>query len=489
MRKTFQRIPRFVFRLAWGWLFLLLCAACVPFARAQRADSLAQARSLYVQTFQGGPAAAELRERLIRKLAGSRRFRIVPSPAEADAVLQGTGQVWVRGFISTNVRTPSSDRRAVYSGYLSLEVVGHNNQPLWSWLATPSRLAWTDIVDDLADHVAKKMLEAAKSSRFATQPSSATLAQTNLAGAGATFPAPLYQKWFEDFGELHPGVRIHYSTIGSQLGVEKLLAGDLDFAGSDVAPSVIAGDAATAHLRRIASVLGGVVPIYNLPGVTVDLRFTPEVLADIYLGRIKRWDDPEIRRDNRGVNLPDANIVVVHRADGSGTSWVWSDFLSKVSPYWASTVGRGTLLHWPVGMGAVHNEGVAEAVGKTPDSIGYVELAYAIQRQLSYGSVRNRAGEFIHASLDSLAEAASASHITGAPPPSITNPAGKYAYPIAAFTWLVLPARTDGTAQSAALLELLRWVLTSGQKECSALGYVPLPRETADSELQLVSTH
>lgn len=489
MRRTFLHIPRLAPRLFRGLLFLLLCIPGVPFAQGQRVDSLAQAKSLYIQTFQGGPAAAELRERLIRKLRKSHRFRIVPSPADANAIVQGTGQIWVRGFITTNVRTPSSDLQAVYGGYLSLEVVSHDGQPLWSWLATPSKLAWTDIVDDLADHAVKKLLDAAKSSAPTEQPLSVTLAQTNLTGAGATFPAPLYQKWFEDFDEIHPGVHIHYSAIGSQLGVETLLAGSLDFAGSDVAPSVIAGVAATAHLHRIASVLGGVVPIYNLPGVTEDLRFTPEVLAGIYLGRIKRWDDPEIRRDNRGVDLPDANIIVVHRADGSGTSWVWSDFLSKVSPVWASTVGRGTLLHWPVGVGAVHNEGVAETVEKTPDSIGYVELAYAIQRQLSYGSVRNRAGEFIHASLDSLAEAVSASHITGVPPPSITNPAGKYAYPVAAFTWLVLPARTDDPAKKAALLELFRWVLTSGQKECSALGYVPLPRETADSELQLVSAH
>jgi phosphate transport system substrate-binding protein len=279
-------------------------------------------------------------------------------------------------------------------------------------------------------------------------------------------------------------VRIHYSAIGSQLGVEKLVAGSLDFAGSDVAPQVIAGAQKASHLYRIASVLGGVVPIYNLPGVTQDLRFTPEMLADMYLGRVHRWNDPEIRRYNRGVNLPDAEITVVHRSDGSGTSFVWSDFLSKTNHIWDTTVGRGTLLYWPVGIGAVHNEGVAETVKKTPDSIGYVELAYAIQRELSYGAVRNSAGEFIHADLDSIAEAARTSDINNELPASITDPPGKYAYPVASFTWLVVPAETLDSAKRRAIMELFRWVLTDGQRECSALGYAPIPREIAQTQLQ-----
>ncbi|HTW45207.1 MAG TPA: phosphate ABC transporter substrate-binding protein PstS [Acidobacteriaceae bacterium] len=485
MTRKYRHMLRFV-QQTLPALMLILAFVCCPLTQGQRVDSLAQSKALYVETFSGGSAAAQLRERLVHRLAKSHRFHIVPSPKDADAILRGTGHIWVRGYISTNVRTPSSNLQAVYGGYLSLEVVGSDGEPLWSWLVTPGKLIWTSIVDDLANQAANKLLEDARSSTLATQSQSVTLAHTALIGAGATFPAPLYWKWFEDFDDLHPGVHIHYSAIGSQLGVEKLLAGDLDFAGSDVAPAVIAGDEATSHLHRIASVLGGVVPIYNLQGVTQDLRFTPEVLAGIYLGRIKRWDDPEIRRYNQGVDLPDANIIVVHRADGSGTSWHWSDFLSKTSPAWASTVGRGTLLNWPVGVGAVHNEGVAETVKKTPNSIGYVELAYAIQQELSYGAVRNRAGEFIHASLDSLEQAVRASNVTGVLPASITDPPGKYSYPIAAFTWLVLPAKTDDPAKRAALLELFRWILTSGQKECSALGYVPLPRETAESELRLL---
>lgn len=471
---------------------LLTLLLCTPAVHAQRQElgvaSLAQVKSLYLAPFQGAPAAAQLRDNLEHRLAKSKRFRIVASSAQADAIIKGTGQVWVRGSISTNTRTPSSERQAVYGGYLSIEAVNSAGEPLWSWLATPGKLLWTDIIDDLASHAAKQLLGAAKSSAPTAEALSVTLARTDLAGAGATFPAPLYQKWFEDFDKLHPGVNIRYSAIGSQLGVVKLLAGGIDFAGSDVAPSIIASPQATSGLHRIASVLGGVVPIYNLPGVTQDFRFTPEVLADIYLGRITRWSDPEIRRLNHGIDLPDVPIIVVHRSDGSGTSWVWSNFLSKSSSAWASTVGRGTLLHWPAGIGAEHNEGVAQAVQKAPGSIGYVELAYAIQNELSYGSVRNRSGEFIHASLDSLEAAVSVSNVTGTPPPSITDPPGKYAYPIAAFTWLVLPGQTVNPAKRAALIELFRWVLTSGQKECSALGYVPLPRAVAESELQLLST-
>jgi len=469
-------------------LLPLMALACGA-ARGQHIDSISQAKTLCIESFGGGPDAALLRDSLVRRLEKSRRFRIVQSPAEADAVVTGTGVIWIRGFIAVNPRTPNNDREAVYGGYLSVEAAA-GGQPLWSWLATPGKLVWSNVVDDLAGRAAKKLLEAsekAKSSAPAAAPAPA-LAQTSLTAAGATFPAPLYEKWFEDFEALHPGVRLRYSAIGSQLGIERLVAGSIDFAGSDAPPEVITGAAATAHLRRIASVLGGVVPIYNLKGVTQDLRFAPQTLADIYLGRVKRWNDAEIRQDNKGVNLPDAEIEVVHRSDGSGTSWVWSDFLSKVSPAWAATVGRGTTLHWPVGTGAVHNEGVAETVRKTLNSIGYVELTYAVQNELSYGSVRNRAGEFIHADLDSLSEAAKVSFTRGEPPPGISDAPGKYAYPISAFTWLVIPDRTADPARRAAIAELLRWVLTSGQKECAALGYVPLPREVVENQLRILDT-
>lgn len=195
----------------------------------------------------------------------------------------------------------------------------------------------------------------------------------------------------------------------------------------------------------------------------------------IYLGRVRRWNDPGIRRLNKRIDLPGAEIAVVHRSDGSGTTWVWSDFLSKVSPKWSTDVGRGTTLQWPVGIGAERNEGVADKVQSTPNSIGYVELTYAIQHELNFAAVRNKGGEFIKADLDSLAEAARESEVAGATPEAISNPPGKLAYPIAAFTWILLLPESADPTRRAALIELLRWILTSGQKECSALGYAPLP--------------
>jgi phosphate ABC transporter phosphate-binding protein len=472
-------------RRCWTFRCLLLLAFSTASCAGQRVGALSEARTLCVESFTGGGEAIRLRDSLVRQLSRSSRFRLVQSPADADVVLKGSGQVWVRGYFRINPRTPGNDRQAVYGGYLSLEIVGTANQTLWSWLVTPSRLAWSNVVDDMAKHAARKLIDARESGPVSATPQSSAspLAHTELKAAGATFPAPLYQQWFENFEQLHPEVRVNYSPVGSQLGIEMLAAGKLDFAGSDVATEFLAGVAATSHLRRIATVLGGVVPIYNLKGVDRELRFTPEILADIYLGRVRRWNDPEIRRLNKGVDLPDAEIAVVHRSDGSGTTWVWSDFLSKVSAKWSADVGRGTTLQWPVGFGAERNEGVADKVQSTPNSIGYVELTYAIQHELNFAAVRNRSGEFIKADLDSLAEAARESEITGATPAAINNAPGKYAYPIAAFTWILLPPESVDPARRAALIELLRWILTSGQKECSALGYAPLPRETADREL------
>jgi len=350
---------------------------------------------------------------------------------------------------------------------------------------TPSKFAWASIADDLATNLVKELLHARQEN---TTPAIApgnksSLARTDLAGAGATFPAPLYRKWFQSFQQLHPEVHISYEAVGSEAGPRKLAANTVDFAASDVTSL---GDG--AHYRHIASVLGGVVPIYNLENVNQDLKFTPETLADIYLGKVKKWNDPEIKSSNHGVNLPDRDIVVVHRSDGSGTTYVWSDFLSKVSGNWKNSVGTGSLLKWPTGTGVEGNEGVASAVQTTPNSIGYVELVYAIQHQLSFGAVRNSSGEYIRANLNSLAEAAktatTAANIDS--PASITNPPGKEAYPIASFTWLLFPESITDPAKKAALFELVQWILTSGQKECSALGYAPLPHEVAARQLDLL---
>jgi phosphate transport system substrate-binding protein len=314
--------------------------------------------------------------------------------------------------------------------------------------------------------------------------------QTTLTAAGATFPAPVYQKWFSSFSEKDKNIRISYEAIGSQDGIQRFSRGEVDFAATDMPLS----DEMLTQIGRqafhFATVLGAVVPVYNVSGLRQDLRFTPEILAGIYLGKITRWNDPQIRAINHGAALPDAEIAVFHRSDGSGTTFVWTDYLSKVSPQWKSDVGAGVTVKWPVGNGAEHNEGVAQRVQETPNSIGYVEFIYAIQRQLSFGSVRNAAGRFVQADLPSLtAAAAGASGGTGSDFRfSITNAAGKDSYPIATFTWFLLPHEFEQASKKTAIAQLLRWILSSGQKECSALGYAPLPAEIATQESRLVDS-
>ncbi len=469
---------------------LILLSLGSGLAWGQRASSLSQVKTVYVQDFEGGEGAALLHDGLAQRLARS-RFQIVSSRDAADAFLKGTGHVWIRAYISTNVRTPQRDRRAVYGGYLSLELVGARGEPLWSLLVTPGKLTWNNIVDDLAGHAAKKLLEDAESapqnSASASSVPGNPPANANLTGAGATFPAPLYHMWFQEFEESHRGVHISYAPVGSGLGIEKLAAGQLDFAGSDVAAELLIRPEDSSRLRAVPTVLGAVVPIYNLPGAITDLHLTGEALADIYLGRVTRWSDPEIRKSNRDVDLPDAPISVVHRSDSSGTTWVWSDFLATVSPAWSSSVSRGTSLHWPVGTGAEHNEGVADLVKNTPNSIGYVELTYAIQNQLAFAAVRNPAGEYIHADLDNVEEAAKLADGPGALPGSLINAPGKSAYPIVSFTWLVFPIQARDPATRDSLMDLLRWILISGQKSCSALGYAPLPRAIAEQQLRILN--
>ena len=481
MRSRHHRTIRQAWLLS---LILAVASAAGTFAPAQ--SSLSQIKALYVEPFTGGSQAAALRESFIRRLEKSGKYRIIDSPDAADAVVRGTGQIWVRGHFTTNSRAPAANRQTVYGGYLSAEVIGKDHEPLWSYLVTPSRFSWVSVQEDLASNLVKQMLAARDSSGQAAAATSAkqVLAATEIAGAGATFPDPLYRLWFQSFAEQQPNVRLSYKAVGSEEGLRMLAANEVDFAASDV--PTLTGVTDHKDTRRIASVLGGVVPIYNLSDLTQDLNFTPEALAGIYLGKITKWNDPAIAKSNRNADLPDANIVVVHRSDGSGTTHAWSDFLSKLSPAWKNAVGTGTTLKWPIGTGAVGNEGVAEAVAKTPNSIGYVELVYAIQHQLSYGAVRNSSGNYIRADLNSVAEAAS---IAGPDSlSSITNPSGKDAYPIASLTWLLFPQQIKDPAKKAALFELLRWILTSGQQECSSLGYTPLPHTLAAQQIDLLNS-
>ena len=306
-------------------------------------------------------------------------------------------------------------------------------------------------------------------------------AADTLTGAGATFPYPLYQKWIATFAEKFHSAAITYTPLGSGAGIEALRKGEVDFAASDAPLSDQQLALFPRRVRHIPMAVGGVVPIYHLEGPVRDLRFTPEILAGIYLGKIKRWNDPLLKSANRGAGLPARDIVVVHRGDGSGTTYVWTDYLAKVSAEWQSSIGVSTEVRWPVGVAATGNEGVAEAVAKTPDSIGYVEFIYALQSHLSYGAVRNAAGRFVQADLTSL-PAAAATFKAARPGDcrgSITNAPGAQAYPVAAFTYFVVPEEFGDATKAKNMAAFLRWTLTSGQKQSASLGYAALPDAVA----------
>jgi phosphate transport system substrate-binding protein len=463
---------------AAGLIVLILATISL---HAQTATDLSQVRKVYVAPMSGGNGAAQLYKSLVKQLRKNGIFEVVATSGEADAVIKATGQIWVKGHIMTSPRTPKANRQAIYAGFLSVEVYGADNAVLWSYLVTPSKISLGSFSDNLSDNLVREMVTAREKRGPSRAPGAA---QTSLHGAGSTFAAPLYQKWIESFERQHPDVVITYDAVGSGEGTQLLVDHKVDFAGSDVPPAAQGPLPAAAGFERIASVLGGVVPIYNLKNLTQDLKFTPEALAGIYLGKITKWNDPAIKGPNKGARLPDAGIVVIHRSDSSGTTYAWSDYLSKVSGEWKASVGAGLTLNWPVGTGEEYNEGVAAAVERTPNSIGYVELVYAIQHELSFGAVQNASGDYIRADLESVAAAAdSALAGNSASPSSITNGPGKDAYPIATFTFLLLPPQEDHKRTKSALLDFLRWVLTSGQKECSALGYAPLPHDLANREL------
>jgi len=305
-------------------------------------------------------------------------------------------------------------------------------------------------------------------------------AETNLNGAGATFPNPIYSKWFSEYNQQHPDIKINYQSIGSGGGIKQLQSGTVDFGASD-GPMTDEQLAATpGKVFHIPTVLGADVPMYNIPGVTSELKFTPDVLADIFLGKIKKWSDSRLAKANPGVKFPDEDIVVVHRSDGSGTTYIFTDYLSKVSSEWKDKVGKGTSVNWPVGLGGKGNEGVAGTIKQTEGSIGYVELIYAVQNNMPYGSVQNAAGNFVKANLDSVTAAAGS--VKDMPDDfrvSITNAPGKDAYPISSFTWLLVPAEWSDAGKEKAFVDFLNWMIDKGQGMTSALSYAPLPKAVA----------
>src|SRR4029077_7471886 len=301
--------------------------------------------------------------------------------------------------------------------------------------------------------------------------------QTTLNGAGATFPNPMYSKWFSEYHKVHSDVQVNYQPIGSGGGIRQVTAGTVDFGASDMPMTdKQLQDAKGLNILNIPTVLGAVVPAYNIPGVTGEVKFTPEALAGIFLGRISKWNDKAITSANPGVNLPDQNIFVVHRSDGSGTTFIWTDYLSKVSPDWKGQVGSGTSVKWPVGLGGKGNEGVAGSIRQLSGAIGYVELIYAVQNNIAYGSVKNTTGNFLKASLEGVtAAAASVRNIPADFRVSITNAPGKDAYPISSFTWLLIPAQSKDPSRGKILADFLNWMVSDGQKMTAALSYAPLP--------------
>jgi phosphate transport system substrate-binding protein len=304
--------------------------------------------------------------------------------------------------------------------------------------------------------------------------------------AGATFPYPIYSKWFTEYNRLHPDIQINYQSIGSGGGIRQLQAGTVDFGASDMPLNDNLLSEFKFKVLHFPTVLGAVVPTYNIQGVAEALNFTPEVLADIYMGKVTKWNDPAIAGANQGVKLPDQDIVVVHRSDGSGTTFVWTDYLSKVSSEWETKVGRNTSVNWPVGLGGKGNEGVSGLVKQTPGAIGYVELIYALQNKLPYGRVKNAAGAFVKADLASTTAAAAgeAKMIPADFRVSITNARGKAAYPVCSFTYLLIPASISDAAKKTAIKDFLHWMLTTGQNDAEGLSYAKLPRDVVAREIK-----
>ena len=305
--------------------------------------------------------------------------------------------------------------------------------------------------------------------------------QTTLNGAGATFPNPMYQKWFSEYHKVHPDIQFNYQSIGSGGGIRQVLAQTVDFGASDGPMTDEQLSQAKTKILHIPTVMGAVVPAYNVPGVSGELKFTPEAISGIFLGKITTWNDPVIAKANPGVTLPNQSIIVIHRSDGSGTTYIFTDYLSKVSSEWQNGPGKGTSVKWPVGLGGKGNEGVAGMIRQMQGGIGYIELIYAVQNKIDYGSVKNASGAFVKASLDSVtAAAASAKSMPADFRVSITNAPGKDAYPISSFTWLLIPEKSKEAAKGKILADFLTWMVDDGQKMTADLTYAPLPGNVAE---------
>jgi len=445
---------------------------------------------LYIETFATTADADKLREDLTAELRKTESVMLVADEASADLILGGGGEIWIRGYRSFSPRSHMklpTNGTPIYGGYLSVELRNRQGVTVWSYLATPGAAA-DDVSKDLAKQIAKHLPEGLKQAETPLPPFTPSEELDALTGAGATFPQPVYRKWFTNFHAVNPASQITYEAIGSEAGVRKLLEGGVDFGASDspeILHDIAPGEESTYLL--FPSVVGAVVPIVNLPGFTGIISLTPEALAGIYLGRIKKWNDPILREANRSIQLPDLDIVVVHRRDGSGTSYTWTDFLSKTNSDWKAQIGASLDPKWPVGRAANGNDGVAKMVKELGGSIGYVEFIYALENHLSFARVRNQKGEFVAADLTSIAAAADSAVMSSDFKTSITDAPGAGAYPITSFTWFVVPAHIADDAKRSNMTAFLRWMLSSGQRQAAALGYLALPASVVSKEEAAIS--
>jgi len=447
-------------------------------------------RRIYVEPFTTREGSQKLREDVIAELRKQSSVAVADSESSADLVLGGGGEVWVKGYVSLNPRSgrsPSSGK-PVYAGYLSVELRNKKGETLWSDLVTPGN-APDDVFKDLAKRIAKHVGEGMEQGGVPSRTAPPSGPATALEGAGATFPFPVYAKWITNYRRMNPNTEIRYEAVGSEAGVRKLLAGSVDFGASD-SPEVITelAPGTEGKYLLLPTVVGAVVPIVNLPSLVGEISFTPEALAGIYLGKIKKWNDPAIAQANRGLHLPDLDIVVVHRSDGSGTSYAWTDFLSQTNPQWKNEIGAHLAPAWPSGRGVEGNDGVAQTVKELGGSIGYVEYMFALQNHLTYGKVRNQRGRFVEASLESIASAVQQMMaISDDLKVSLVNAPGADTYPIASFTWLVVPRHIADSAKRNSMLDFLRWMLGPGQAQAAALGYLELPKDLVGRELAAIA--
>jgi phosphate ABC transporter phosphate-binding protein len=475
------------FRLTLGFAF---CCAMLGPAFAWQTAPASQIRRIYVEPFTTQQGSQKFRQDVIADLSKLGSVTVASDQADSDAILGGGGDVWIKGYRSHNPQLGNvpANGTPIYTGFLSIELSGKDGETLWSYLATPPQ-ASEDIARDLSAQIAKKLAEFLEKGELPSRVAPTSQPTTVLRGAGATFPYPVYAKWITNYRLEVPAVQISYDPVGSEAGVRQLLARSVDFGASDSPDALhILAPGDGGKYLFFPSVVGAVVPVVNLPGLDTDIAFTPEALAGIYLGKIRKWNDPVLTHANRNVRLPDLDIVVVHREDGSGSSYAWTDFLSKTSPEWKAQVGTSLTPRWPVGREATGNEGVSQLVKEQSGSIGYVEFIYALKNHLTYGRVRNRDGKFVAASLESIAAAASESlKINDDFKVSIVDASGEGAYPISSFTWIVVPASGSDDSKRKALAGFLRWMLGPGQRQAAALGYQSLPKDVVSKELAAIA--